>query len=59
MALQAQSELLWLGSGLALLLILSSYECSRSHLNRVDHFTQGFVPAILAREILLRQLRMN
>lgn len=27
---------------------------SRNHYDRVGHFAQGFVPAILAREILLR-----
>ncbi|MEW8032607.1 MAG: DUF2238 domain-containing protein [Candidatus Thiodiazotropha endolucinida] len=123
MALQAQSELLWLGGGVAALLILSgldpvadrytwfletlpvmiglpllyytrqgfpltilvyrllalhaviliiggyytyaevplfnwlrdSYELSRNHYDRIGHFFQGFVPAMLAREILLRR----
>ncbi|MEW7974606.1 MAG: DUF2238 domain-containing protein [Candidatus Thiodiazotropha endolucinida] len=123
MALQAQSELLWLGGGVASLLILSgldpvadrytwfletlpvmiglpllyytqqgfpltilvyrllalhaviliiggyytyaevplfnwlrdSYELSRNHYDRIGHFFQGFVPAMLAREILLRR----
>ena len=27
---------------------------SRNHYDRVGHFAQGFVPAILAREVLLR-----
>ena len=30
-------------------------ELSRNHYDRVGHFVQGFVPAILAREILLRR----
>ncbi len=30
-------------------------ELSRNHYDRVGHFAQGFVPAILAREILLRR----
>lgn len=32
-----------------------SFELSRNHYDRVAHFIQGFVPAILAREILLRR----
>ncbi|MEW8035247.1 MAG: DUF2238 domain-containing protein [Candidatus Thiodiazotropha sp.] len=32
-----------------------SLELSRNHYDRVGHFAQGFVPAILAREILLRR----
>ncbi|MEW8026463.1 MAG: DUF2238 domain-containing protein [Candidatus Thiodiazotropha sp.] len=123
MALQAHSELLWLGGGVSLLLILSgldpvadrytwfletlpvmiglpllyftrqdfpltilvyrllalhaviliiggyytyaevplfnwlrdAYELSRNHYDRIGHFFQGFVPAMLAREILLRR----
>ena len=30
------------------------FELSRNHYDRLGHFAQGFVPAILAREILLR-----
>ncbi len=30
------------------------FELSRNHYDRLGHFVQGFVPAILAREILLR-----
>ena len=30
------------------------FELSRNHFDRLGHFAQGFVPAILAREILLR-----
>lgn len=30
-------------------------DLARNHYDRVGHFTQGFVPAILAREILLRR----
>jgi putative membrane protein len=32
-----------------------TYELSRNHYDRVGHFAQGFIPAILAREILLRR----
>jgi putative membrane protein len=32
-----------------------SLELSRNHYDRIGHFAQGFVPAILAREILLRR----
>ena len=32
-----------------------TFELSRNHYDRVGHFAQGFVPAILAREILLRR----
>ncbi|MES9814486.1 MAG: DUF2238 domain-containing protein [Candidatus Thiodiazotropha sp.] len=32
-----------------------SYELSRNHYDRIGHFFQGFVPAMLAREILLRR----
>jgi putative membrane protein len=31
------------------------FEFSRNHYDRIGHFAQGFVPAILAREILLRR----
>ena len=31
------------------------FELSRNHYDRLGHFAQGFVPAILAREILLRK----
>jgi len=30
------------------------FDLSRNHFDRVGHFAQGFVPAIIAREILLR-----
>ncbi len=32
-----------------------TFELSRNHYDRLGHFVQGFVPAILAREILLRK----
>lgn len=32
-----------------------SFELSRNHYDRIGHFAQGFVPAMLAREILLRR----
>jgi len=31
------------------------FDFSRNHYDRLGHFAQGFVPAILARELLLRQ----
>ena len=31
------------------------FELSRNHYDRVGHFVQGFVPAILAREVLIRR----
>lgn len=33
----------------------SAFDLSRNHYDRVGHFVQGFVPALLAREILLRR----
>jgi putative membrane protein len=32
-----------------------AFELSRNHYDRLGHFAQGFVPAIVAREILLRR----
>ena len=32
-----------------------TFELSRNHYDRVGHFAQGFIPAIIAREILLKQ----
>ena len=32
-----------------------TFDLSRNHYDRLEHFVQGFVPAILAREILLRK----
>jgi len=32
-----------------------AFELSRNHYDRLGHFAQGFVPAILARELLLRK----
>jgi len=32
-----------------------TFHMSRNHYDRVGHFAQGFIPAILAREILLRR----
>lgn len=34
--------------------IQDTYDLSRNHYDRVGHFAQGFVPAIVARELLLR-----
>jgi putative membrane protein len=33
-------------------------DLARNHYDRFGHFTQGFVPAILARELLLRKTRL-
>jgi putative membrane protein len=35
--------------------VQDAFDLSRNHYDRVGHFAQGFVPAILAREILLRR----
>jgi putative membrane protein len=35
--------------------IRDTLELARNHYDRVGHFTQGFVPALIAREILLRK----
>jgi putative membrane protein len=35
--------------------IRDGFDLSRNHYDRVGHFVQGFVPAILAREVLLRK----
>ena len=35
--------------------IRDTFELSRNHYDRLGHFAQGFVPAIIAREILLRK----
>jgi putative membrane protein len=32
-----------------------AFDLSRNHYDRVGHFAQGFVPAIIAREVLLRK----
>ena len=35
------------------------FDWQRNHYDKVGHFVQGFVPAILAREILLRKAVVN
>jgi putative membrane protein len=35
--------------------IRDAFDLSRNHYDRVGHFAQGFVPAIIAREVLLRK----
>jgi putative membrane protein len=35
--------------------VQDAFELARNHYDRLGHFAQGFVPAILAREILLRR----
>lgn len=39
--------------------IRDTFGFSRNHYDRVGHFAQGFVPAIIAREILLRKSPLN
>jgi putative membrane protein len=34
--------------------VRDAFDLARNHYDRLGHFTQGFVPAILARELLLR-----
>jgi putative membrane protein len=34
--------------------VRDAFELSRNHYDRLGHFVQGFVPAIIAREVLLR-----
>jgi putative membrane protein len=34
--------------------VQDTFDLARNHYDRLGHFTQGFVPAILARELLLR-----
>ena len=35
--------------------VQDAFDLARNHYDRLGHFAQGFVPAILAREILLRR----
>lgn len=35
--------------------IRDAFELSRNHYDRIGHFAQGFVPAIIAREVLIRK----
>jgi putative membrane protein len=35
--------------------VRDAFDLARNHYDRLGHFTQGFVPAILARELLLRR----
>jgi putative membrane protein len=35
------------------------FDLSRNYYDRVGHFAQGFIPAIIAREILIRQSLLN
>ncbi len=35
-------------------LIRDKFELSRNHYDKIGHFAQGFIPAIIAREILIR-----
>lgn len=35
------------------------FELSRNHYDRLGHFVQGFVPAMIAREILLRKTKLE
>ena len=36
-----------------------AYDLSRNHYDKVGHFAQGFIPAIIAREILVRKSPLN
>lgn len=36
-----------------------AFDLSRNHFDRVGHFAQGFVPAIIAREIFLRKTNLK
>ncbi len=36
-----------------------SFDLARNHYDRLGHFAQGFIPAILAREILLRKTALR
>ncbi len=36
-----------------------AYDLSRNHYDKVGHFAQGFIPAIIAREILIRKSPLN
>ena len=37
------------------LFVQDAFDLARNHYDRLGHFTQGFVPAILARELVLRR----
>jgi putative membrane protein len=39
--------------------IRDAFHLARNHYDRVGHFAQGFVPAIIAREILLRKTELR
>src|SRR5262249_30993581 len=39
--------------------IRDHYNLSRNYYDRVGHFTQGFVPALIAREVLLRKTALR
>ncbi len=36
-----------------------AYDLSRNHYDKIGHFAQGFIPAIIAREILIRKSPLN
>lgn len=36
-----------------------AYDLSRNHYDKLGHFAQGFIPAIIAREILIRKSPLN
>lgn len=39
--------------------VRDAFALSRNHYDRLGHFAQGFVPAILAREVLVRRLNLR
>ncbi|MDZ4811013.1 MAG: DUF2238 domain-containing protein [Pseudomonadota bacterium] len=39
--------------------IRDAFDLSRNHYDRLGHFAQGFIPAILARELLLRRTQLR
>ncbi len=39
--------------------IQDAFDLARNHYDRIGHFAQGFIPAVLAREILLRKTALR
>lgn len=39
--------------------IQDAFDFARNHYDRIGHFAQGFIPAVLAREILLRRTALR
>jgi hypothetical protein len=51
---QRLTEPLWLAVGVLLALIFSGMDPIADHYDRIGHFAQGFIPAILAQLLLSR-----